>query len=93
MTLSADVLIVGAGIVGAACAFELAKAGLRVTVTEERFTSSGSTGASMGHVVVMDDGKGDEPTDAGQGRELHDYEELLASAEPVEFRIEQSSGR
>jgi glycine/D-amino acid oxidase-like deaminating enzyme len=27
MTLSADVLIVGAGIVGAACAFELAKAG------------------------------------------------------------------
>jgi glycine/D-amino acid oxidase-like deaminating enzyme len=55
MTRSADVLIVGAGIVGAACAFELAKAGLRVTVIEERFTSAGSTGASMGHVVVMDD--------------------------------------
>jgi D-hydroxyproline dehydrogenase subunit beta len=55
MTSSTDVLIVGAGIVGAACAFELAKAGLRVTVVEERFTSAGATGASMGHVVVMDD--------------------------------------
>jgi glycine/D-amino acid oxidase-like deaminating enzyme len=55
MTSSSDVLIVGAGIVGAACAFELAKAGLRVTVVEERFTSAGATGASMGHLVVMDD--------------------------------------
>ena len=35
--------------------------------------------------------KGDEPTDAGQGRELHDYEELLASAEPVEFRIQDEN--
>jgi len=55
MTRSADVLIVGAGIIGAACALELAKAGLRVIVVEERFTSAGATGASMGHVVVMDD--------------------------------------
>jgi D-hydroxyproline dehydrogenase subunit beta len=55
MTQSADVLIVGAGIVGAACAFELAKAGLHVTIVEERFVSAGATGASMGHIVVMDD--------------------------------------
>ena len=55
MTRSADVLIVGAGIVGAAAAFELAKAGLRVTILEERFTSAGATGAAMGHLVVMDD--------------------------------------
>jgi glycine/D-amino acid oxidase-like deaminating enzyme len=55
MTRSADVLIVGAGIVGAASAFELAKAGLRVTILEERFTSAGATGAAMGHIVVMDD--------------------------------------
>jgi len=55
MTRSADVLIVGAGIVGAACALELAKAGLRVTIIEERFTSAGSTDASMGHIGVMDD--------------------------------------
>ena len=55
MMRATDVLIVGAGIVGAACAFELARAGLRVAVVEERFTSAGATGASMGHIVVMDD--------------------------------------
>jgi glycine/D-amino acid oxidase-like deaminating enzyme len=55
MMRATDVLIVGAGIVGAACAFELARAGLRVAVVEERFTSAGATGASMGHLVVMDD--------------------------------------
>ncbi len=55
MTQSADVVIVGAGIVGAACALELAKAGLRVAIVEERFVASGATGASMGHIVVMDD--------------------------------------
>ncbi len=55
MMKPADVLIVGAGIVGAACALELAKAGLRVTILEERFISAGATGASMGHIVVMDD--------------------------------------
>ncbi len=46
---------------------------------------------SVRHIVVMDDGKGDEPTDAGGGRELHDYEELLASAEPVEFHVEDEN--
>ena len=55
MTASPDVLIVGAGIVGAACAWELAKAGLRVTVVDENFPGAGATGASMGHIVVMDD--------------------------------------
>ena len=55
MTSSVDVLIVGAGIVGAACAFELAKAGLRVAVVDRSFPASGATGASMGHIVVTDD--------------------------------------
>jgi glycine/D-amino acid oxidase-like deaminating enzyme len=51
----AEVVIVGAGIVGAACASELAAEGLRVLVIDEGFPSSGSTGAAMGHIVVMDD--------------------------------------
>jgi glycine/D-amino acid oxidase-like deaminating enzyme len=55
MTVAADVLIVGAGIVGAACALELAKARLRVTVVEQSFPAAGATGAAMGHIVVMDD--------------------------------------
>jgi len=50
-----DAIVVGAGIVGAACAAALARRGLRVTVVEERFAGGGTTAAGMGHVVVMDD--------------------------------------
>jgi glycine/D-amino acid oxidase-like deaminating enzyme len=52
---SCDVLIVGAGIVGAACAYELASAGASVGVLECDAVGSGATAAGMGHVVVMDD--------------------------------------
>ena len=50
-----DVLVVGAGIVGAACAAEAAGAGLSVRVLESRFAGGGATAAAMGHIVVMDD--------------------------------------
>ncbi|MGH9117845.1 MAG: long-chain fatty acid--CoA ligase [Acidimicrobiales bacterium] len=39
------------------------------------------------HLVVMDDGKGDIPAFDG-GPEVHDYEELLAAASPVEFHVD-----
>jgi fatty-acyl-CoA synthase len=38
------------------------------------------------HLVLMDDGKGEIPTDLA-GIALHDYEELLAAAAPVEFDV------
>ncbi|HET9132690.1 MAG TPA: FAD-dependent oxidoreductase [Gemmatimonadales bacterium] len=50
-----DVLIVGAGMVGAWTALVLAEQGLRVRVLERQFAGAGSTGAAMGHLVVMDD--------------------------------------
>lgn len=50
-----DVLIVGAGIVGAASALELAKAGCSVGILEGDTVGSGATAAGMGHIVVMDD--------------------------------------
>lgn len=50
-----DVLIVGAGIIGAACADALSARGLRVTVVEQDVVGSGATAAGMGHLVVMDD--------------------------------------
>jgi glycine/D-amino acid oxidase-like deaminating enzyme len=52
---SYDVLIVGAGIVGCACARECALAGLRVAVIEGNVPGGGATAAGMGHIVVMDD--------------------------------------
>ncbi len=50
-----DVVVVGAGIVGAACALECASRGLRTAVVEGRGIGSGATAAGMGHIVVMDD--------------------------------------
>ncbi|MCS6816865.1 MAG: FAD-binding oxidoreductase [Blastocatellia bacterium] len=50
-----DVVIVGAGIVGAACAAECASAGLKVAVIEAACVGGGATAAGMGHIVVMDD--------------------------------------
>lgn len=53
---SFDALIVGAGIVGAACARELAAAGMRVAVCErDDYSGGGATAAGMGHIAVMDD--------------------------------------
>lgn len=50
-----DVAIVGAGIVGAACADEFARRGMHVVVVDRDFVGSGATAAGMGHIVVMDD--------------------------------------
>lgn len=50
-----DVAIIGGGIVGAACAASLSKAGLNVVIFESNGIASGSTSAGMGHIVVMDD--------------------------------------
>jgi glycine/D-amino acid oxidase-like deaminating enzyme len=50
-----DVVVVGAGIVGAACADEFARRGLRVAVVDRDIIASGATAAGMGHIVVMDD--------------------------------------
>ena len=51
-----DAIVVGAGIVGAACAAALARDGLRVLVLDRgRSPRCGTTAAGMGHLVVMDD--------------------------------------
>lgn len=48
-------LVVGAGIVGAACAEALALDGWSVRVLEARRPAHGVTAAGMGHVLVLDD--------------------------------------
>ncbi len=53
--MTADVVIIGAGIVGAACAAELAARGMRVEVLDREGIGGGATAAGMGHIVVMND--------------------------------------
>jgi glycine/D-amino acid oxidase-like deaminating enzyme len=50
-----DAVVVGAGIVGAACADELARRGVRVAIVDRDIVGGGATAAGMGHIVVMDD--------------------------------------
>jgi glycine/D-amino acid oxidase-like deaminating enzyme len=50
-----DIVILGAGIVGAACADEFARRGIRVAVVDRDIVGGGATAAGMGHIVVMDD--------------------------------------
>lgn len=50
-----DVVVIGGGIVGAACAAECAAEKLRVAIVEARMVGGGATAAGMGHLVVMDD--------------------------------------
>ena len=45
-----DVAIIGAGIVGAACAWACANEGLRVAVIEADIVGGGATGAGMGQI-------------------------------------------
>lgn len=50
-----DLIVVGAGIVGAACAEAAAGEGLRVAIVEPGPIGGGATAAAMGHLVAMDD--------------------------------------
>lgn len=51
---TADVLIIGAGIIGAACALYLARAGAAVTVADRDFPASGTSRACDGLILFSD---------------------------------------
>ena len=78
---SPDVVIVGAGIVGAACAAACVQAGMSVQVVA-RGICDGATAAGMGHLVVMDDSPAQFAlTRSGVARWRELSEHLPASAE------------
>ncbi|MFC4532767.1 NAD(P)/FAD-dependent oxidoreductase [Sphaerisporangium dianthi] len=55
-----DVVVIGAGVVGAACAYFAARAGLSVTVVDRGSVASGTTGAGEGNILVSDKEPGPE---------------------------------
>ncbi|MEV5241901.1 FAD-binding oxidoreductase [Streptomyces cinnamoneus] len=57
---SPDVIVVGAGVVGAACAYYAARSGLSVTVVDRGPVAGGTTGAGEGNLLVSDKEPGPE---------------------------------
>jgi glycine/D-amino acid oxidase-like deaminating enzyme len=85
MSQSYDVIIVGAGIVGAACAAECARARLKVLVLDRGPIGGGTTGAGMGHIVVLDDSEAQLALTSFSRRLWHE----LAPALPAEVEYDQ----
>ncbi len=82
MMAAYDVVVVGAGIVGAACADACARGGLSVLVLERGPIGGGATATGMGHVVVMDDSDAQFALTAYSRRLWHDLvKKLSANAE------------
>ena len=79
-----DVIIIGAGIVGCACAREFALAGRRVAIIERDLPNRATTAAGMGHVVVLDD----SPAQLALSRYSRSLWRELASALPSSVEYE-----
>lgn len=67
---TADVVVIGAGAVGAACAYYAARAGLKVAVVEQGAIASGTSSACEGNILVSDKEAGAELTLAQYSQEL-----------------------
>ncbi|MGW7189135.1 NAD(P)/FAD-dependent oxidoreductase [Streptomyces sp. NPDC054838] len=84
-----DAVIVGAGVVGAACAYYATRAGLRVAVVDRGGVAGGTTGAGEGNLLVSDKEAGPELDlallSAGLWREL-------AVLLPAEMEYEDKGG-
>jgi D-hydroxyproline dehydrogenase subunit beta len=57
---TADVVVIGAGIVGAACAYYLSQAGLSVVIADQYGVAAGTTGSGEGNILVSDKAPGAE---------------------------------
>ncbi|MFF0507033.1 NAD(P)/FAD-dependent oxidoreductase [Streptomyces fimicarius] len=79
------VVVVGAGIVGAACAFHAVAAGLDVTVLDRGPVGAGTTSRGEGNILLSDKEPGPELELARLSRELWDEAAAELGPESVEF--------
>lgn len=85
-----DVVVIGAGVVGAACAYYATRAGLRVTVLERDSIGGGTTSRGEGNLLISDKGPGPELDLALSSRRL--WLELGADLGPDRFELEDKGG-
>lgn len=87
------VAVVGAGIVGAACALACAQRGLAVTVYERGGLIAGTTGSGEGNILVSDKPPGPELDLALRSTELwREWEPLLDRQVPGGIELERKGG-
>ncbi len=72
LEVAVDVVVIGAGIVGAACAFHAASAGLGVTVLDRGPVGAGTTSRGEGNILLSDKEPGPELELARLSRGLWD---------------------
>ena len=83
-------VVVGAGVVGAACAFYGARAGLEVTVLERGAVAAGTTGAGEGNLLLSDKEAGPELELALRSATL--WRELDEEVGGASFELERKGG-
>ncbi|MFC8085921.1 NAD(P)/FAD-dependent oxidoreductase [Streptomyces sp. NPDC057340] len=84
------VVVVGAGVVGAACAFHAASAGLDVTVIDRGPVGAGTTSRGEGNVLLSDKEPGPELALARLSRAL--WDEAGRELGPDTFELEAKGG-
>ncbi len=93
---SPDVVVVGAGIVGAACALAAARAGMTVTVVDRGPIAGGTSSAGEGNLLVSDKAPGPELDLAvhslGHWSELAGYAESLTDRPGGGFELDYKGG-
>lgn len=85
-----DVVVIGAGAVGAACAYYAARAGLMVTVLERGAVAGGTTSRGEGNLLISDKGPGPELDMALSSR--RSWLELGADLGPERLELEEKGG-
>lgn len=84
-----DAIIIGAGVVGAACGYFAQRAGLRTVVIERDVPCAGSSGACEGNLLLWDKGYGPE---LDLGRLSFETWDLLARELPYDFEYHRRKG-
>ncbi|MGW4834393.1 NAD(P)/FAD-dependent oxidoreductase [Streptomyces globisporus] len=85
-----DVVVIGAGIVGAACAFHAASAGLGVTVLDRGPVGAGTTSRGEGNILLSDKEPGPELELARLSRDI--WDEVGKELGPGEVEFENKGG-
>jgi glycine oxidase len=78
MPRSSNIVVIGAGIVGCAVAYELARRGASVTIVDDRLIGMGATQASAGILAPFLESHGNDPLLGLSIRSLDLYDDFIA---------------